>query len=90
MATEAALLGTPAIRCNSFVGSDDMSNFKLLENKYHLLHNIRCFADLSGMAVRILNDPDAKQVWQKRRLDYFQSTTDINAEVFRILETCLN
>ena len=39
MATEAAILGTPVIRCNSFVGTKDMGNFKVLEN-FELLYAI--------------------------------------------------
>ena len=33
--TEAAVLGTPAIRYNSFAGENDMGNFVELEQKYH-------------------------------------------------------
>ncbi|OIB57847.1 DUF354 domain-containing protein [Natrialba sp. SSL1] len=39
MVTEAALLGTPAIRSNSFVGEDDMGNFVELE-KRGLIRNV--------------------------------------------------
>jgi predicted glycosyltransferase len=39
MTTEAAVLGTPAIRCNSFVGKRDMGNFIELEKKYGLIFN---------------------------------------------------
>lgn len=39
MATEAALLGTPVIRCNNFVGKLDMGNFIELEKKYGLIFN---------------------------------------------------
>lgn len=37
MSSEAAILGTPAIRINSFVGVNDMSNFIELEKKFGLL-----------------------------------------------------
>ena len=49
MATEAALLGTPAIRSNSFVGDHDMTNFKVLENKYGLLRNVRDYNDVLAL-----------------------------------------
>jgi len=42
MATEAAVLGTPAVRTSAFVGDDDMSNFRELETEYGLLQS---FAD---------------------------------------------
>jgi len=41
MATEAAILGTPVVRCNSFVGDNDMSNFINLEKKYQMIFNIQ-------------------------------------------------
>lgn len=37
MATEAAVLGTPAVRSNSLAGDDDLSNFVELEENYGLL-----------------------------------------------------
>jgi predicted glycosyltransferase len=42
MSTEAAVLGTPAIRTNSMVGEDDEPVFQALEHQYGLL---RSFAD---------------------------------------------
>jgi hypothetical protein len=38
IATEAAILGTPVVRSNAFVGQNDMGIFKELE-KRHLLFN---------------------------------------------------
>ena len=40
MATEAAVLGTPAVRSNAFVGDGDMSNFVELEERYGLLRSV--------------------------------------------------
>jgi predicted glycosyltransferase len=40
MTTEAAILGTPAVRCNDWVGSgNEMVNFIELQNKYGLIYN---------------------------------------------------
>jgi len=57
MATEAALLGTPAVRTSAFVGDDDMSNFRELETEYGLLQS---FADEDAAidrAVAFLKEP---------------------------------
>lgn len=89
MATEAALLGTPAIRCNSFVGENDMSNFRLLENKHQLLFNYSSFDDVLTRAVSVLRDPQSKETWQKRRRDYFAETTDMNKQVLDLLKGSL-
>ena len=39
-ATEAAVVGTPVIRTNSFVGQKEMSNFMVLGKKFRLVYNI--------------------------------------------------
>lgn len=85
MATEAALLGTPAIRSNSFVGVNDMSNFKILENKFHILFNIKEFFGVKAKAVEILTDQNSKEEWCKKRDCYFQTTGNSNEEIVQIL-----
>jgi len=67
MATEAAVLGTPAVRYNSFVGKNDMSNFKELENKYGLLHNFDNFDGALQKAESLLINNDIKNEWLKKR-----------------------
>lgn len=86
MATEAALLGTPAIRSNSFVGANDMSNFRLLENKYKLLKNISSFDnilttidDLSGNA--------CKADWTRKAENYFISNGNTNEILANMIES---
>ncbi len=86
MATEAALLGTPAIRSNSFVGENDMTNFKVLENQYGLLFNRGSFDEV----VRLISDfleNSKKQEWMEKKRNYFRSTGDSNQEIVRILES---
>ena len=84
MATEAALLGTPAVRSNSFVGPNDMTNFKVLEDKYGLLCNIRVFEDVlakvSEMAAK-----SRKAEWMEKRERYFEKVGDANAQIVKIL-----
>jgi len=67
MATEAAILGTPAVRYNSFVGKNDMSNFKELEDKYGLLHNFDNFDGALQKAESMLINNDTKNEWLKKR-----------------------
>ncbi len=89
MATEAALLGTPAIRCNSFVGEADFSNFRMLEEQYGLLFNYSVIDQAIDKGVELLRTPDAKQQWQERRAAYFASVGDINAETLDIVRQLL-
>ncbi|MFX1521830.1 MAG: DUF354 domain-containing protein [Promethearchaeota archaeon] len=58
MTTESGILGTPAIRCNSFVGKNDMGNFIELEEKYHLIFNYRDEQSALKKAIEILHNPE--------------------------------
>ncbi|WP_410767561.1 DUF354 domain-containing protein [Haloferax sp. DFSO60] len=66
MVTEAALLGTPAIRSNSFVGEDDMGNFKALERE-GLIYNVREFDEVIKLSEEILADDESKARWADKR-----------------------
>lgn len=86
MAAEAALLGTPAIRSNSFVGDGDMSNFKMLENKYGLLLNIRDFKTVLDTAVDFAKN-SRKEEWQRKRASYYSTVGDANEYIANLLDS---
>lgn len=67
MTTEAAILGVPAIRCNSFVGNNDMSNFLELEQKYNLIFNYSDSEEALKKAIEIIKKPKFKEEWKKKR-----------------------
>lgn len=85
MATEAALLGTPAIRSNSFVGENDMTNFKVLENQYGLLRNIGTFDEVMKV-LKDFSSKSRKEEWLGKKDKYFESTGDSNKSIVEILE----
>lgn len=85
MASEAALLGTPSIRCNSFVGVDDMSNFKILEEKYNLLVNVHNTNNIFPFIERLVS-PDQKLSWQNKRNEYYRFTGNPNDIIVRFIE----
>ena len=85
MATEAALLGTPAIRSNSFVGENDMSNFKMLEHKYGLLRNIASFDEVLK-TVEDFASNSRKEEWLKKKEAYYAAVGDVNREIADLLE----
>jgi len=76
MVTEAALLGTPAIRSNSWVGEDDMGNFLELERR-NLVRNLRAFDDVLDAATELLADADAPARWAKRREQFMAETVNL-------------
>lgn len=84
MATEAALLGTPAIRSNSFVGPNDMTNFIVLEKQYNLLRNIRDYENVK-LAMQEMMQQSCKQKWMERKEAYFCQVGDTNQQIFDII-----
>ncbi len=79
MATEAAILGTPTIRCNSFVGPDDMSNFVELENDYDLMYSFSDSNEAINKAVELIQEPDLKARWQEKRLKLLEDKIDVTS-----------
>lgn len=79
MTTEAAVLGTPAIRCNSFVGINDLGNFIELENKYNLIFNYSDPFQALQKAKQILETPGIKDEWKKRRDRLLRDKIDVTS-----------
>lgn len=86
MATEAALLGVPAIRSNSWVGPNDMTNFKILEKDYGLLRNLRSYSDVLQVA-QDFSAHSMKQEWKSRQAAYYQKVGDVNRNIVDILNS---
>ncbi|MFC7236115.1 DUF354 domain-containing protein [Halosegnis marinus] len=76
-ATEAALLGTPAIRSNSYAGDGDMSNFVELEDEYGLLRSIPDEDEAIATAAALLDRRDARAAWARRRDRLFAEKIDV-------------
>jgi len=86
MTTEAAILGTPAIRSNSFVGHNDMHNFIELETRYKLIYNIR-EADIAiQKAVELLQQNGLKKIWEKRRKRFLDEKIDVTKFMIWFIE----
>ncbi len=86
MTTEAAVLGTPAIRCNTFVGDNDMSNFIELENKYNLIFNLSDPDKALTKAAELLQKPDLKEEWKKKRELLLEDKIDVTAFMVMFVE----
>jgi len=79
MTTEAALLGTPAVRSNSFVGEGDLSNFRELEERYELLYNRADDREALALVEELLADPTTEQTWERRRQRLLAEKIDVTA-----------
>ncbi len=86
MTTEAAVLGTPAIRCNSFVGPDDMGNFIELEQKYDLIYSFSEPDKAIRKAVDLIRQPDLKGKWAVKRKKLLADKIDVTEFMVDFIE----
>jgi len=86
MATEGAILGTPTIRYNTFVGSNDMGNFLELEHKFKLLFNTNESQIAIDTAIKMAKDRTLKRKWQLNREYLLCEKTDLSEFMCRFLE----
>lgn len=79
MTSEAAVLGTPAIRCNTFVGR--ISYLEEEEHKYVLTYGFLPSQadDMFGKIEDLMAMPDLKEEWRKRRLKMLADKIDVTA-----------
>lgn len=87
MTTEAAVLGTPAIRCNSFVGKNDMGNFIELENKYGLIFNYSDANEALNKAIELIQIENIKEEWSYKRKEMLSDKIDITSFLSWFIET---
>ena len=86
MITEAGILGTPAIRYNSFVGKKDMGNFIELEQKYNLIFNYNDPDKAIEKAVELIRKPDLKEVWGEKRKQLLRDKVDLTEFMVGFIE----
>ena len=84
MATEAGLLGTPAVRYNSFVGEDDMGNFRELADA-GLVHSTPDESAAIAKADAILADDGASDRWERRVAAYRDEKVDVTRFITDVL-----
>jgi predicted glycosyltransferase len=86
MTTEAAVLGTPAIRCNSFVGKNDMGNFIELEQKYGLIFNYRDPNKALNKTLELIQRPNLIREWKKKREKLLRDKIDVTKFMIWFIE----
>lgn len=90
MTTEAAVLGTPAVRCNSFVGINDMSNFIELEKKYNLIFNYNDPNKALEKAIELIQIEDLKNQWRIKKDDLLKDKIDVTGFMTWFIENFPN
>ncbi len=79
MTTEAALLGTPALKCNAFAKRLSVPNE--LEDKYHLCYSFAP-SDFDRMLIKtdeILKTPNYKELWRNKVSNLLKDKIDVTA-----------
>ncbi|MFC1975129.1 DUF354 domain-containing protein [Chloroflexota bacterium] len=90
MTTEAAILGTPALRCNSMVGRTTVIDE--LEYKYDLCYGFLP-DDVDGLMTKIdelLQTEDLKLKWQKKRERLLADKVDLTEWMVNFVEDYVN
>ena len=82
MASECAVLGTPAIYVNSL----EVGYCTEEENTYGLVYNFRNSYSVLEKALELLNIPNLKQEWQKRRQKMLEDKIDVTAFMVWFIE----
>ena len=79
MASEAAVLGTPALKCNTFAGRLAVPNE--LEQRYGLCYAFQPtdFEQLLAKLSELLSQPDLKSVWQAKVQQMLRDKIDVTA-----------
>lgn len=79
MTTEAALLGTPAFKCNSFSGNLSIPNE--VEHRYRLCQSFSVEKEKEFIKTieDHINIPDAKAVWQERLISFYKDKIDVSS-----------
>ncbi len=79
MASEAAVLGVPSLRCNTFVGR--IAYLEEEEHKYGLTYGFTPdrFDQLQDKARELLQDPDTKSIWEEKRKKMLSEKIDVSA-----------
>lgn len=86
MTAEAAVLGTPAIRCNTFVGR--CSTLEELEHKYGLTYGFLPNDEdkMLDKIMELLNRANLKQEWQEKRERMLKDKIDLTKWMVNFVE----
>lgn len=90
MATESAVLGTPAVRCNTFAGDNDMSNFERLEKEYGLLFSTSDENEALDQAKKWMEYDHSANEWEQRHQELLNNCIDVTAFMNDIIRRYAN
>lgn len=86
MISEAALLGTPAVKLNSFAGHLSIPNE--IEKRYGLCYSYLPgqFEEMKNQIGRLLSQPDIKEEWKARRQKMLNDKVDLTSFLIQLVD----
>ncbi|MHC3436930.1 DUF354 domain-containing protein [Natrialbaceae archaeon A-gly3] len=85
MATEASLLGTPAVRVCSIGGDADLANFRRLEEEYGLLYSLSDETQAMEVIRELVTNPETDEIWNERLEDALEDAGDVTDAMVEII-----
>jgi uncharacterized protein len=85
MISEAALLGTPAVKLNSFAGRLSIPNE--IEQRYGLCYSYRPeqFGEMKERIISLIGHPNLKEEWHRRKLSMLRDKVDLTSFLTRLI-----
>lgn len=86
MTAEAAMLATPSVRCNTFVGR--ISYLEELEHRYQLTFGFRPESEerMFSFLLELLDQPNLTKNWQRRRQMMLEEKMDLTPWIVDLVE----
>jgi len=88
MATESAILGTPAVYISSLAG--EMGNFTELEKEYDLIYSCKTYNKAIKKIKELLRNKKIKEEWRVKRQLLLQEKTDMTRWITGFVEEIMN
>ena len=79
-------MGIPVVRCNSFLGHDNVGNFVELEKKYGLIFNYKNPNLALNKAIQLIKTPNIRSLWQAKRKRLLQDKIDVTSFMISFVE----
>ncbi|MHB1152950.1 MAG: DUF354 domain-containing protein [Eubacteriales bacterium] len=86
MTTEAAVLGIPVVRCNSFIGQSELGIFRELENKYGLIFNFKDPDMALNKAIELAQRPETGIEWKEKQKRLLADKIDVTSFMLWFVE----
>lgn len=87
MTSEAAILGTPSFKCNTFAGKLSVPNE--LESKYNLCYSFQPeeFESMLMKIKSVLNSSETKEIWKQKTELLWKEKIDVTSFIFKYIQS---